>query len=199
MKKSSHHSHHSTDRTPKAHRVDTNSSHGDGHISDSSTTTLLGAGSKKQNLSGRHKEKYLPTRGSENRKQETSSSRRQEEKPPTSNHPYRQIITTDQKAHEEKQKPSKSTRCPTDPVARVRYKYYQIEIERKLGKAKRELQLEERYDWRAADSCVPYIRYIRDLEELAQEIKNIKEQRLAPGKAKKALDELLEIRGHLLE
>ncbi|TGO55448.1 hypothetical protein BCON_0092g00320 [Botryotinia convoluta] len=200
MRNSSHHStsHHSTDRTPKAHRVDTNSSYGDGNISDSSTASLLGDRNKRHNPSGNHKEKYVPASGSEKRNQETGTSRRKEEERQTSNHSYRRIETPDQKAHEER-KSSKRTKYPADPITLGRYEYYDIKIEKKLNAAKADLQFEERHYWRTDDSWVSCYRDVQALEELAKEIDDIKKQGLAPWKAKKALDELLEIKGHLLK
>ncbi|KAF7953057.1 hypothetical protein EAE96_006277 [Botrytis aclada] len=110
MNRSSHHltPRHSTtipDRKRKAHRVDTNPSDRDGYTSDSSTTALLGNGKK----SGNPKEREYAIR-SGNRKQDTGTSTKKEKNPPASNHPYSQIITTEQQAHEEKPQSSKHTR-----------------------------------------------------------------------------------------
>ncbi|KAF7883421.1 uncharacterized protein EAF02_005341 [Botrytis sinoallii] len=177
MKKSPHHStsNHSTDRTRKAYRVDSSSSHGDGNISDSSTTAILSNGNKRHDPSGRHKKKIYAI-GSGKRNQETSStSRKKEEKPRTSNHPYSQIITPDQKAHEEKQRSSKRTEYPADPITLVRQ------------------------DWSTGDTWAPWLREIEDLGKLAQDVGDIKKQGLTPWKANKELDELMKRKGHLLK
>ncbi|TGO74566.1 hypothetical protein BELL_0271g00040 [Botrytis elliptica] len=200
MKKSPHHStsNHSTDRTRKAYRVDSSSSHGDGNISDSSTTAILSNGNKRHDPSERHKKKIYAI-GSGKRNQETSStSRKKEQKPRTSNHPYSQIITPDQKAHEEKQRSSKRTEYPADPITLVRYEYYETKIERKINHAKSDLQLLQRQDWSTGDTWAPWQREIEDLGKLAKDVGDIKKQGLTPWKANKELDELMKRKGHLL-
>lgn len=201
----SHHSKITPDRTGRAPpRVDTESSYGDGNISDSSARPILSSKNKSAKSSEKSKDKeYAPAIGSEKRNKNTGSSREEEKKTKASNDSYTRIRTTDQRAHKEQQSPT-HTRYPHDPIMLVRYKKLEYKLAKEIDAAQEQATWYEEQYWR--NPCSYYKKTqdswhqdVKDLKKLAEEIENLKNQHLSPRKAKQALDDLLDRKGHLLK
>ncbi|KAM0147436.1 hypothetical protein ACHAPC_008993 [Botrytis cinerea] len=192
MKKASLHStsHHSKiipDRTRRAPpRVDTESSYGDGNISDSSTRPILSSKNKSAKSSEKSKGKeYAPAIGSGKRNKNTGSFREEEKK-------------------RRKPKPPKIPTPASEQQTKVPMKNNKYKLAKEIDAAQEQATwYEEQY------SRNPYSHYektkdawqknVKDLKNLAEEIENIKSQHLSPRKAKQALDDLLDLKGHLLK